>query len=429
MKTSHNPRRSERGGPKQGQFETRRPASKVPLTPSVFDKKNWFVDYANDRAKSGVPLMDRALLYLRAGMWSGREEQGTVYLDVALAWDKPIPTRIGTYRAANITTVSFHYTPRTNSLVVTYDLDFDAERNQSALRAVVYGPQPRTLRPGTRILEEHARGPRGLEEAVKMARQDFEGRMVDGTIKVGTPKYGFKETPRVLLSAEETRELLAARKEAMRADDEGYAFVHKIPKYINNLFILVRPDKNGDFGLVYRDAVDELLSWYRSLPRQNPRSHRAKAPRRENGFLASLALVGIGMAAGVYVEEQKGVAARVRSSLKGKDKVAREQFDRLKRGVLEAKPRARATLPAPRSSRTDPAWVREESPDGKGYTHARTMKGTPYEVFERVYGKGRKSIFLDVGEAHERVNAPNGQEDGWANVAAAKRAAEALAGM
>ena len=151
------------------------------------------------------------------------------------------------------------------------------------------------------------------------------------------------------------------------------------------------------------------------------------------------------MAAGVYVEERQGVAARVRSSLKGKDKVAREQFDRLKRGVLEAKPRARETQPLPtlairtsapitvRSSVmaavTDPAWVREESPDGKGYTHARTMKGTPYEVFERVYGKGRKSIFLDVGEAHERVNAPNGQEDGWANVAAAKRAAEALAGM
>jgi hypothetical protein len=262
-----------------------------------------------------------------------------------------------------------------------------------------------------------------------MARQDFEGRMVDGTIKVGTPRYGFTETPKVRLSAEETRELLVARKEAMRADDEGYAYVHKIPEYINNLFILVRPDKNGDFGFVYRTAVDELLSWYRSLPRQNPRVRRAKAPRRENGFLASLALVGIGMAAGVYVEEKQGVAARVRSSLKGKDKVARAQFDRLKRGVLEAKPRARATLPAPRSSRTDPAWVREESPDGKGYTHTRTMKGTPYEVFERVYGKGRKSIFLDVGEAHERVNAPNGQEDGWANVAAAKRAAEALAGM
>ena len=55
----------------------------------------------------------------------------------------------------------------------------------------------------------------------------------------------------------------------------------KIPEYINNLFILVRPDKNGDFGLVYRTAVDELLSWYRSLPRQNPRSRivRHKVPR------------------------------------------------------------------------------------------------------------------------------------------------------
>ena len=428
MKTSHNPRRSERGGPKQGQFETRRPASKVPLTPSVFDKKNWFVDYANDRAKSGVPLMDRALLYLRAGMWSGREEQGTVYLDVALAWDKPIPTLIGTYRAANITTVSFHYTPRTNSLVVTYDLDFDAERNRSALRAVVYGPQPRTLRPGTRIFEEHARGPRGLEEAVKMARQDFEGRMLDGTIKVGTPKYGFKETQKVLLSAEETRELLAARKEAMRSDDEGYAFIHKIPKRIHDFFIIVRPDKNGDFGFVYRDAVDELLSWYRSLPRQNPRARRA-VPRRENGFLASLALVGIGMAAGVYVEEQKGIAARVRSSLKGKDKVAREQFDRLKRGVLEAQPKTSAAAVKRAAPVTDATWSVEEESGGKGNLHTRRIAGLEYVVFERSYGRGNKVILLDLfdpnGKHYPRL--PGGESadgEGWKSVAAAKKAAE-----
>ncbi len=178
---------------------------------------------------------------------------------------------------------------------------------------------------------------------------------------------------------------------------------------------------------------------------QNPRAHRAApVPKRANGLLASLALVGIGMVAGVYVEEQKGVAARVRRALKGKDKVAREQFDRLKRDVLAAKPRAggaqervpltiRTSTPITvRSSIveavTDPAWVREESPDGKGYIHARTMKGTPYEVFERVYGKGNKLVVLDVGEAHERVNAPNGK-DGWPSVAAAKRAAEALAGM
>jgi hypothetical protein len=193
-------------------------------------------------------------------------------------------------------------------------------------------------------------------------------------------------------------------------------------------------------------AAADHRSQYALAPQEaDPgRYKKPKAPRRENGFLASLALVGIGMAAGIYVEEQKGVAARVRSSLKGKDKVAREQFDRLKRGVLEAKPRARETQPRPtlairtsapitvRSSVmaavTDPAWVREESPDGKGYVHARTMKGTPYEVFERVYGKGNKVVVLDVGEEHERINAPNGQ-DGWPSVAAAKRAAEALAGM
>ncbi len=791
-----NPRRSERGGPKRGYLETRRPLSKVPLTSSVFDKENWFVGYANERAKSGVPFMDRAFLHLHAGNWTGREEQGTVYLDVPLAWDKPIPTRIGTFHAANITSVSFYYTPRTNSLLVTYDLDFDAERNHSALRAVVYGPQPRTLRRGTRIIEEHPRGPRGLEEAVRMARKDFEGRMVDGTIKVGTPRYGFTETPKVLLSAEETRELLAARKEAMRADDEGYAFVHKLPQHMKELLIIMRPDLNGDFGPVYRDEVDAVLAWYRSLSRQNPRARRvstavlgervrvfrnlhtetwsvesattgriiahpdtvlledvrlvsrdagrektrrtgkkgvhavasgtlvaidgpapadlarwtplyynpfkvdtfvefvdgkvgkpvrgarmwfaaadhrsqyalapqeadpgrykkpkvpkrrnpdeddfdaeywdeqlqemcestdysllqegddighfdryggrgyhetspkraedikkeglghhpglslpggggieghetnlwmcawadpslaarllargregdwrwevadriaddlskhlvqkfpdlkvvwfykdakgkglskysgakcsfdlrevvewlatnaedgpylygdeymgyclswrgprippsflrweqqnprahraAPVPKRANGLLASLALVGIGMVAGVYVEEQKGVAARVRRALKGKDKVAREQFDRLKRDVLAAKPRGsgpqervplaiRTSTPITvRSSIveavTDPAWVREESPDGKGYIHVRTMKGTPYEVFERVYGKGNKLVVLDVGEAHERVNAPNGK-DGWPSVAAAKRAAEALAGM
>ena len=217
--------------------------------------------------------------------------------------------------------------------------------------------------------------------------------------------------------------------------------------------LLDRSTIHTDDGDKRADAVPEVRAGKRNAGfmqklladmKANPRARRAKAPRRENGFLASLALVGIGMAAGIYVEEQKGVAARVRSSLKGKDKVAREQFDRLKRGVLEAKPRARETQPRPtlairtsapitvRSSVmaavTDPAWVREESPDGKGYTHARTMKGTPYEVFERVYGKGNKVVVLDVGEEHERINAPNGQ-DGWPSVAAAKRAAEALAGM
>jgi hypothetical protein len=402
-----------------------------------------------------------------------------------------------------------------------------------------------------------------------MARQDFEGRMVDGTIKVGTPRYGFTETPKVRLSAEETRELLAARKEAMRADDEGYAYVHKIPEYINNLFILVRPDKNGDFGFVYRTAVDELLSWYRSLPRQNPRARRVstavlgervrvfrnlhtqtwsmksatteriiahpdtvlledvrlvsrdagrektrrtgaknvhavasgtlvaidgpapadlarwtplyynpfevdtfvefvdgkvgkpvrgsrmwfaaadhrsqyaldpqegdpgrhkkpKVPKRKNGFLASLALVGIGMAAGVYVEEKQGVAARVRSSLKGKDKVAREQFDRLKRGVLEAQSKTSAAAVKRAAPVTDATWSVEEESGGKGNLHTRRIAGLEYVVFERNYGKGNKVILLDLfdpnGKHYPRLPGGEGADgEGWKSVSAAKKAAE-----
>jgi hypothetical protein len=196
---------------------------------------------------------------------------------------------------------------------------------------------------------------------------------------------------------------------------------------------------------VWKKGLDEMEPILRgvretdkpALPpdlRNNPRRRAATVPRRENGFLASLALVGIGMAAGVYVEEKQGIAARVRSSLKGKDKTAREQFDRLKRGVLEAKPK---TSPAPMTRAapvTDATWSVEEEMGGKGNLHTRRIAGLEYVVFERSYGKGRKSILLDVfdlsGKPLPRIPGGEGDDgEGWKTVAAAKKAAEKHAHM
>ena len=180
--------------------------------------------------------------------------------------------------------------------------------------------------------------------------------------------------------------------------------------------------------------------------RENPRRSvpRRSVPRRSNGLLGTLALVGIGFAAGVYVEEKKGVAEKVRRALKGKDKTAREQFDRLKRTVLEAQPARREAPRAQLALRTsapitvrssilqgvtDPAWVRERSPDDKGYSHTRRIAGTEYVVFERIYDNGDKAVILDALDASGR-NArriPGGVgllNEEWKNVATAKKAAE-----
>lgn len=178
-------------------------------------------------------------------------------------------------------------------------------------------------------------------------------------------------------------------------------------------------------------AADHRSQYALAPQKADPgRYKKLKAPRRENGFLASLALVGIGMAAGVYVEEQKGVAARVRSSLKGKDKVAREQFDRLKRGVLEAQPKTSAPPPVKRTALvTDATWSVEEEGGGKGNLHTRRIAGLEYVVFERNYGKGNKVTLLDLfdpnGKHSPRLPGGEGANgEGWKSVSAAKKAAE-----
>ena len=191
---------------------------------------------------------------------------------------------------------------------------------------------------------------------------------------------------------------------------------------------------------VWKKGLDEMEPILRgiretdkpALPpelRNNPRARQAKAPRRENGFLASLALVGIGMAAGVYVEEKQGVAARVRSSLKGKDKVARAQFDRLKRGVLEAQSKTSAAAVKRAAPVTDATWSVEEESGGKGNLHTRRIAGLEYVVFERNYGKGNKVILLDLfdpnGKHYPRLPGGEGADgEGWKSVSAAKKAAE-----
>jgi hypothetical protein len=167
---------------------------------------------------------------------------------------------------------------------------------------------------------------------------------------------------------------------------------------------------------------------------RNPRASERFVPRRSNGLLGTLALVGIGFAAGVYVEEKKGVTEKVRRALKGKDKTAREQFDRLKRGVLEAKPKTSTALTTRAAPVTDPIWVVEEEMGGKGNLHTRRIAGLEYVVFERHYGKGRKSVLLDMfdasGKSLERIPGGEGDDgEGWKTVAAAKKAAEKHAHM
>jgi len=239
-------------------------------------------------------------------------------------------------------------------------------------------------------------------------------------------------------------ESLSARKGAGRAALEQVASL--ADKY--GVTLKLHPEPFGERAM----SRSRLVQFYEGLgfafsPYDDPDddfSEMVRVPRRNNGLLASLALVGIGMAAGVYVEEKKGVAAKVRRALKGKDKTAREQFDRLKRTVLEAQPARREAPRAQLALRTstpitvrssvlqgvtDPAWVRERSPDDKGYSHTRRIAGTEYVVFERIYDNGDKAVILDALDASGR-NArriPGGVgllNEEWKNVATAKKAAE-----
>ena len=149
------------------------------------------------------------------------------------------------------------------------------------------------------------------------------------------------------------------------------------------------------------------------------RFHVRKNPRRrKNGLLGAVTLLGLGFAGGAYLESEKPFVRRLRERSRGPAKVAREQAARLQREVF-------TPAPAKRSTATDPAWRRERSPDGKGYAHLRTINGVDYEVFERIYSDGSKAIHLEAGDDRERILAPNGKEDGWVSVAAAKKAAEA----
>lgn len=157
------------------------------------------------------------------------------------------------------------------------------------------------------------------------------------------------------------------------------------------------------------------------------RFHVRKNPRRrKNGLLGAVGLLGLGFAGGAYLESEKHIVERVKASVRKPAKAAREQSERLEREVFT--PAAKPTpAPAPqrRATTTDPAWRRERSPDGKGYSHLRTINGTEYEVWERVYSDGGKTITLDSHNPYKRILSPNGEEDGWKSVAGAKKAAEA----
>jgi GNAT superfamily N-acetyltransferase len=163
-------------------------------------------------------------------------------------------------------------------------------------------------------------------------------------------------------------------------------------------------------GFRVRDEEDPLAVRGRTMMTKNPR-------RRKNGFLGAVGLLGLGFAGGAYLESEKPF-------VKGLRQRSRVQAERLQRDVFT--PASRPTpAPATRTATTDPAWRRERSPEGKGYSHLRTLNGVDYEVWERIYNDGGKAIFLEAGDKRERILAPNGEEDGWVSVAAAKKAAEA----
>jgi hypothetical protein len=172
------------------------------------------------------------------------------------------------------------------------------------------------------------------------------------------------------------------------------------------------------------------LAAAKAAAEDDARFHARKNPRwRKNGLLGAVGLLGLGFAGGAYLESEKPFVRRLRERSRGPAKAAREQAERLQREVFTPAPAKRAPVPASapakRSTTTDPAWRRERSPDGKGYAHLRTINGVDYEVFERIYSDGSKAIHLEAGDKRERILAPNGEEDGWVSVAAAKKAAEA----
>ena len=295
MKTSRNPRASERGAPPRQRGQGRSRAKLVPLSPSIFDKKNWRVQYHDERGKTGRPIMWNARLgiYPQRPLWSWeeREQEGYVHLNEPLYWASPIRMRAGTWGSAVLRYVAYTYTPKSNLLEARYHLymgeAFDPVAGQAfenALTYVVYYGNPvHKLRDEEFLLEEHEKGPRGLEEAVKMARADFEKRMLKGDIQPGHTNpdlVSYNEI--VTLTPEEVADVRSAIEEAIRPSDEGDRHRHTLPLNVRRSVQRLFPVRRGETNRVYRREVDVLLEWYHGLPRQNPRARLVRrTPKRK----------------------------------------------------------------------------------------------------------------------------------------------------
>ena len=276
----NNPRRSELGQPPRERGQARQPANLVPLSPSTFDKKNWRVQYHNERGKTGRPMMwvARLGMYPRRALWSWemREQEGSVHLDEPLYWAAPVRMRVGTWDSAELRYVDYTYTPNKNLLEARYHLFMGVAHDpiagqaiENSIRYVVYYGKPTRLDPEEMVLEEHEVGPRGLEEAVKMARADFDKRMQKGEIKPGhtTPTLA-SYSDIVNLTPEETEEVRSALAEAIRPSDGDDGYRHTLPPRVRRSVQRLLPVRRGETSRVYRGEVDVLLEWYHGLPRR-----------------------------------------------------------------------------------------------------------------------------------------------------------------
>jgi hypothetical protein len=131
--------------------------------------------------------------------------------------------------------------------------------------------------------ESFAMEARGLEEAVKMARADFEKRMLKGDIQPGHTNpdlVSYNEI--VTLTPEEVADVRSAIEEAIRPSDEGDRHRHTLPLNVRRSVQRLFPVRRGETNRVYRREVDVLLEWYHGLPRQNPRARLVRrTPKRK----------------------------------------------------------------------------------------------------------------------------------------------------
>lgn len=179
------------------------------------------------------------------------------------------------------------------------------------------------------------------------------------------------------------------------------------------------PTTEGDIDALSMSGLDEdVVAHAMDYVRAHPEVYgpAATAVRRNPGFLGTLGLMGGAFVGGLVVERQRGYAQKAETRA---------------RGLIASMKKAPASpfekKPAPQAVKNDLSWSQVESPDGKGYFHTRRMNGVEYVVFERVYSDGSQHVYLEVGPRYERILAPNGKENGWKTVAAAKKAAEKLA--